>query len=407
MSNILTLDCETTTFQKGNPFSRRNKLCYVGILDEEGYRDYNIEYSINPYGDSLKDIERRILKADLIVGFNLKFDLHWIKRYVPTLDFRYSVWDSQLAEFILSHQRQPYPNLGETGLRYGLGGKLDGISSTYWEAGVDTPDVPEDALRDYLRRDVLLTYEVFLKQRELLKENQLKLFKLQCVDLLVLQEMEFNGMLFDSVEAQRLSVETKKKLEDIDAHLKDLVDEPDLNWNSDDVVSAILYGGLVSIPSRVPTKRVLKDGTVKVGEKNGYRYVEFPRLVEPLPNTETKPTNQWSDDELAEKNVGRIKPFVRVYQVGEPILKSLKAKGKADRIIALILERSKLEKLNSTYYEGLSNIIVEKDWPENTIHGQFNQCVAVTGRLSSSSPNQQNFAGEIKTLFYSRYNNND
>ncbi len=37
------------------------------------------------------------------------------------------------------------------------------------------------------------------------------------------------------------------------------------------------------------------------------------------------------------------------------------------------------------------------------IYGQLNQCVARTGRLSSSKPNLQNFDGEIKDLFGSRY----
>jgi len=48
-------------------------------------------------------------------------------------------------------------------------------------------------------------------------------------------------------------------------------------------------------------------------------------------------------------------------------------------------------------------LIEEQNWKRNMIYGQLNQCVARTGRLSSSKPNLQNFDGEIKTLFYSRY----
>ena len=43
------------------------------------------------------------------------------------------------------------------------------------------------------------------------------------------------------------------------------------------------------------------------------------------------------------------------------------------------------------------------NWETNVLHGQLNQCVARTGRLSSSKPNLQNFDGEIKQLFGSRY----
>ena len=45
----------------------------------------------------------------------------------------------------------------------------------------------------------------------------------------------------------------------------------------------------------------------------------------------------------------------------------------------------------------------ENDWEENYIHGQLNQCVAVTGRLSSSKPNLQNMDGSIGYLFGTRY----
>jgi DNA polymerase I-like protein with 3'-5' exonuclease and polymerase domains len=57
----------------------------------------------------------------------------------------------------------------------------------------------------------------------------------------------------------------------------------------------------------------------------------------------------------------------------------------------------------STYYRGLLKLATELNWKENKIHGQLNQCVARTGRLSSSKPNLQNFDGGIKGLFYSRF----
>lgn len=412
MMNVLTLDCETTTYEKGNPFSRRNKLCYVGLKDDEGYDDFKIEYDKDPYGQQLAEIQRRIKKADLIVGFNLKFDLHWIRRYAHTnfMDLSIPVWDCQLGEFILSHQRWPYPDLDEACSRRSLGGKLDTVRTTYWENGIDTPDVPSDHLREYLRNDVLLTESLYEAQRESFNQespNLYKLFRLQCADLLVLQEMEFNGMYYNTAESLLLAEALDKELEDIDVELKNLVSVDGINWNSDDHVSAVLYGGLLSVPCRVRTERILKSGAIKIGEKNGFRTVELPRLVNPLKGTETLPTKEWSDDRLIQENEGRPKPFFRVFSVGEAVLKNLKAKGKAGKIIALILQRSKLEKLNSTYYRGLPEVIKVKDWPENVIHGQFNQCVAVTGRLSSSNPNQQNFAGEIKTLFYSRNNNNE
>ena len=65
--NHKVLDVETTIFQKGNPFSRQNKLVLVGIGDYMGMEKEKIQEEIN--------------NTKLLVGFNIKFDLHWIKNY--------------------------------------------------------------------------------------------------------------------------------------------------------------------------------------------------------------------------------------------------------------------------------------------------------------------------------------
>ncbi len=55
-------------------------------------------------------------------------------------------------------------------------------------------------------------------------------------------------------------------------------------------------------------------------------------------------------------------------------------------IIEKILEYRHLAKLNSTYVEGLTDVIA----PDGRIHSSFHQTVTVTGRISSSEPNLQN-----------------
>ena len=56
-------------------------------------------------------------------------------------------------------------------------------------------------------------------------------------------------------------------------------------------------------------------------------------------------------------------------------------------IIEKILEYRHLAKLNSTYVDGLKDVIDEKT---GRIHSNFHQTVTVTGRISSSEPNLQN-----------------
>lgn len=403
--NYVVFDCETTIKNKGNPFTKSNRLCLVGIKDKDGYTSYDIEYSDQPYGDKLQEIKRRIEAADLVVGFNAKFDIHWLMRYVDISFPR--LFDCQLAEFLLGNQLEPYPALDIVASRRGLGTKLDIVSSEYWEHDIDTPDIPLAVLEPYLQRDVELTEQVYLQQRTELG-SKTKLFKLQCADLLLLAEMERNGLRYDFEHARRLGASAKVRLKEIDEELCDLSHSTGLNWNSSEHVSAALFGGVVYERFRETYSRTLKDGTVKLKERWSERPVEFPRLLTPPERSELDATAGISDSELQQINRGRSldgkKPLRRFYSVAEPVLRRIKAgRGKGKRIVSLLLERAKLEKLDSTYYTGLAEKIAEYEWEPDTIHGSFNQCVVVTGRLSSSKPNLQNFAGDIKELFYSRY----
>ena len=53
---------------------------------------------------------------------------------------------------------------------------------------------------------------------------------------------------------------------------------------------------------------------------------------------------------------------------------------------------------------GYTKLIEKMNWPKDMLHGTLNQCVVVTGRLSSSKPNLQNADGETKRYMETRYN---
>lgn len=403
--NVLVIDCETTIKNEGNPFTPSNKLCSVGILDTNGYSDWLIEYDEEPYGEKIIEIHKRIKAADLVVGQNIKFDLHWLRRYIDVLKIR-SVHDTQLAEFILGNQTNPYPSLDEMASSRGYGTKLDVVRLEYWERGIDTDGVPKRTLLDYQRRDIELTHAVYLDQCKSLQGLQRTLFELQCQDLLILQDMEWNGMLYDFAQAEKESVNVQAGIKELDEEFQHLTGAVG-SLSSPQFLSCVLYGGFYPVSVRVPTERILKDGSIKKGEKWGTEYREYPSLVKPLRGTENAPTAKLGEPELRSINREREvlgKPrLVRHYGTGEPVLKRLKVGGKAKEIIRIVLARAELETLDSTYYTGLINKRDNLGWRNNEIHGQFNQVVARTGRLSSSGPNLQNFAGKIKQLFYSRY----
>ena len=146
-------------------------------------------------------------------------------------------------------------------------------------------------------------------------------------------------------------------------------------------LSAFLYGGTV--------KEEAKEhiGYFKTGVKAGqpkYKNIviehKLPRLYEPLKGSAMAKEGNFATDE------GTLR----------------KLKGNKN-IVNMILELSKLEKLNGTYYNGLVKLRKEMNWEQGMLHGNFNQTTAQTGRLSSSRPNLQNFATELQDIFISKY----
>lgn len=379
----LTLDNETTILNKGSPYTRNNKLCYVGCRTSEGsYKDFKIEYDDDPYGQQLRELQELINDCDCIVGFNLKFDLHWLLRYGITLQGK-RVFDTQLAEFILSNQSASYPSLDSTAISYGLDGKLDVVKTEYWDKGLDTTDVPEPILKEYLQRDVEQTWAVFEKQQEVIQDSQRRLISMVNQDLLALLEIEKNGMLYDTTRSITEGDNLQVKLLEIDSKLVDLSEFADFNPGSNDHVSVILYGGSVVVPKQLPFTFVYKDGRTKEKLKWTDVTTSFPQLVKPVKGSELKKAG--------------------FFATNEDTLRSLKPTGKAKLIVQLIQERSKLEKLRGTYLHGIPKLMDLMEWDGNLIHGTLNQCVAITGRLSSSKPNMQNMDGTMGYLFKSRY----
>lgn len=222
-----------------------------------------------------------------------------------------------------------------------------------------------------------------------MNENLYKLFRLQCQDLLVLAGMEYNGMLFAAEEAHEEAVKLQGKCDVLLGDFHRLVGNDCVSITSGDDISAVLYGGVVEQTFKVAVghyKSGERKGEVKY--KNEILEHNFERLVTPIAKTESA------------KNLSGKKA---TWSVGEDILMKLKATGKAKQIIATILEYRGVEKIRNTYLTGWGDLIKENCWQDSMIHGNLNQCVAITGRLSSSEPNLQNANKAVKKFLRSRY----
>lgn len=365
------MDWEVTTHSNGSAFDPKNEAVCIGYWnskDDNIYVEFDDFSSGHQYDDSL------------VVGFNLKFDLHWSRRQGYKLPTK--VWDCQLAEFILSGQTIRYPSLDSSAESFLGRNKDQYIEQNYWSKGICTKSIPNDILSIYCRTDVELTRDLYYNQLERFKQKNpklLRLFQLQCEDLLILEEMEWNGQLYDEGLCNERAKQNELEIRLILNELENIYPDIPINFNSGHQLSAFLYGG--TIPYEVSEHiGFYKNGKPKL--KKVEKEYRLPRLVEPLKGSELAKEGTFATDEAT--------------------LKKLKGKN-AKRFVGPLLRLAELDKLNNTYYNGIPKRNLEFGWPSGMVHGQFNQCVASTGRLSSSNPNLQNFASECLDIFISRY----
>lgn len=377
---VLALDTENNTWNKGAPFDRRFKnICY-SYADE---RNSGAEITTP---ESIERLRGRITEAGILVGFNFKYDLHVFRKHAGLWDVIQDkqVWCCQIAEFILSNQTWKYPSLNESATKYQIGSKIDIIAEKYWKNGIQTEDIPWEELKEYATQDAILTLKLYEAQQQCMSASQKRLCRLQCMDLLILEEMEWNGIKFDEDLCNKRAEELKQEIQEITDKLASVYPGVPLNFNSGDDLSCFLYGGKVTETVKEHVgfyKTGLKAGQPKYQNKEIEH--ELPRLVEPLPRSELKKPGYFATN-------------------ADTLLK-LKPKGQSKWIVECIQKQTRLTTLLEKTYNGLLNSNRNGNWESGWLHGQFNQCVASTGRLSSSAPNLQNLDGAAQDIFITRY----
>lgn len=390
----LFLDVETTTKNKGHPFDPDNELVSYAYGN---ISTCNFQYFTDPEFKS--NLAGVLYSASDIIGFAIKFDLHWIRRFLGFSPTRCRIWDCQLAEFVLNNQQGAYLSLDEALKSYALPLKQDRVKE-YWNAGVDTKDIPVPILEEYNKWDIECTKALYFAQRSIMTEKQINLVYILGEDMKTLLEAEYNGIKWDETKAIEKSTALSEEIEDytkrLNAYLPPIT-YGKFNWDSGDCLSALIYGGTLEFDYVTSEPSVYKSGAKK-GEsyiKNSWHIeeVSFPGFFEPLPRTELKKT----------KNKPDVK--TRFYKTDEPTLLSLRTRRKdAKELISILISRSEKIKV----LEMIASIEKKRrdlNWTDGKIHAQFNQNVVITGRLSSSNPNMQNTPLEVDELLVSDYVN--
>ena len=323
--------------------------------------------------------------SNVFCGHNLAFDLMYLYKN-PTLKERlqqFKIWDTQLAEYILSAQQTKWSSLDELSIKYGLPVKDDTIKK-YFQAGLGSDKIPPEELIPYLEQDVTNTVEIAKKQwQRAVDQDQLVLIETQMEALHATTEMQFNGLHIDRPALDAYTVEVVNEYVEVKLNLEGLARGLVEDINSPKQWSQFFFGGTKKVKVKEEVG-FYKNGKVKTKLMDKEIVLKpFIKYV-PDPDKVSAKTGQVSVDDSVLSDM--LKHTFDPAAIG---------------IIESLLKYRELSKQLSTYVQGLSKHIIG-----DYIHGKLNHTATVTGRLSSTNPNLQNISNNpIKQIFNSRWGN--
>jgi DNA polymerase I-like protein with 3'-5' exonuclease and polymerase domains len=377
----LALDFETTTLPNIFPWMPSSFAVTLHLVSDTGIVanyifNHNDNVDCRSHTDMVAEIQELFNREPRLIAHNMKFDLHWLTELGLDTSMC-SLYCTQVAEYILSGQSAVGNlDLATLSTKYGIADKHDKVKE-YWDSGYETEEIPLDVLIPYGEQDARNALVIAQAQWKLIAKAGLStLVSMDMEALRYLQQIEYNGMRIDVDLCKRYAAEYDVQIAGMNTQLNEIFGY-ELNFNSNPQLSAALYGGTFQVEGRVPGKR---EGTMKNGKVavtlDGIGFV-------PLEGTETATEG--------------------IFKVDLGTLMILKAKTKVQKeVIRLLIERSRLEKLRSTYFVGMAARVID-----GYVHPNMNQTIARTGRLTSSNPNGQNIprgtTGPAKMPFISRY----
>ena len=262
------------------------------------------------------------------IGHNLKFDLAVLAApHNGGLELAGPLYDTMVGAWLIDPDRRSY-KLDDLCKELGL--RMTGFAEV--TAGDKAADafarVGLEAAGDYSCEDVYGALQLYRQQVEQLAATGLDrlLAEVEGPLIPVLAAMETAGILVDSDQLARLSIEFGQRLQTFEEEIFRVAGEP-FNINSPRQLGEILFEKL-----QLPRGRKTKTG--------------------------------WSTD--------------------VQVLESLSL---THELPALVLQYRNLAKLKATYVDRLASL---RNPHTGRVHTSFNQCGTATGRLSSSNPNLQN-----------------
>ncbi len=296
--------------------------------------------------DEIVECFKEIFEDENILktGINIKEDIVMLNRYNVT--YRGAAFDCAVADYILDPAESRYTT-SRIGYKI-LGADLDDDEEFFGKGKSKSAicDINNEKAMDYATKEVFLLSELKAPLEEKLEQNNQKdlFYKIEMPLVETLAYMQIYGMMVD-----------KEKLEEFKLQL-----EEKNNFLTKEIYSIVGYEFNI-------------NSTKQLGE------ALFEKLGLPV-----------------------IKKTKTGYSTDADVLEKLRNQHE---IIEYIIEYRLINKIKSTYVDGLLSVIN----PDTMrIHSSFNQTVTVTGRISSTEPNMQNIpvrhplGREIRKMFVPR-----
>ena len=329
---IVAFDTETTGLEYEKDHLVGFSFCKNE--DEAYYVPFAHFYLGVPDQISLEEAARAIRKIfnSRVVGHNIKFDLHFVTRF---LDEELEVYgDSMILAWLINPESGlALDKLSDVLLDHKMVAFKDTVKKGETFASVEL----EDACK-YAAEDAFITlklYHLFLKNLELQSATHLiqEAKEVEFPFIQTLLKMEKDGIEVNSAFLEEFLVDVKETLTSLTSKIYELAGS-EFNINSTKQLGVVLFEHL-----GLPVGKKTKTG----------------------------------------------------YSTNEQVLSSLKDKHE---IITFLLEYREVYKLFSTYIEPL--IKLAKEDKKSRIHTSFVQTGTATGRLSSRNPNLQNIPTRTK-----------
>ena len=466
---ITIIDLETSTKPNKNgkldpsPYMEENFILGIGWSaavypgDDKG----TCHYIHVPHEDTSASwmakkisVQKLLDGTNLLVGHNLKFDLSWLNRE----GFKYSgrVYDTMIGEYVLARGERKSLSLEETCKRRKLSLKASDSLQEYLKDGKGYENIPKEVLREYCLQDIKSTVELFHAQIKDLKHQDnkglMKTVKMSNEFLLVLTDMENNGIAIDMDALSAVEHEYKKEYreleESISDNIRDKMGDAKVNLSSPEQLSQLIFSRKVTDKRKwasafnigmdkstgKPLRRhrlsqkefvsaiqkytepVFKATAVSCVDCSGEGYIQkfkvngapYKNLTRCIPckgeGTVLSSTGKQGGFGQLKAFLARNKYSVQMVSDGgfktdkQTLIDLGRSDGKIKDFANKLTRYGAVDTYLNTFVNGIKMNVALGDtldtvFSKNTdafLHPSFRQCVTATGRLSSRNPNFQN-----------------